>query len=281
MNAFNLIINDLKQGVFKNIRFLAVPILCIFECLVADIQLNYIKNFSETELGFIDYVFEIFHGTDPLSKVSSSQLPYYWFVIFACLFIITFDYAQKDISHFGIQVMTRVKKRSMWWYSKVITNIVSSIYCYFLFMATILLFCVLNNYPVNFNSNSVFINVFGSTSGIYSYSGITDISWNNLVFLVLSPLMVMITLNLLLCMLSMAFKPIIALLVTIGYLLAGAFWDNSIIISRGSMIMMNRVFFIDGYNLKQCCIYCIIIIFLSIIIGRIVIEKYDILPERE
>lgn len=281
MSAFNLIISDLKQGVFKNIRFTFVPLLCLFECLVTDIQLNYTKSIMQSKLSIMDFILEIFRGSDPLSKVTSIQFPYYWFAIFACLLLTSFDYAHKDLTHFGIQVITRIRKRSTWWYSKVITSISASIFYYILFLFTVLLYCAVNGYRIDFEITEDFINLTGATSGVYTYNGIAAVSLKDTIMLILSPMMIMITLNILLCTLSILFKPIIALLVTIGYLLAGAFWDFEMIVSRGSMIMMNQIFFSDGYNHQECFACCLFIVIFSIVLGRIIIEKYDIMPERE
>lgn len=282
MNVFKLVFNDITEGVIKNKRFISVPLVSIFACMVADIKINnYIFGcqLSVKRTAF-DVFAEIFHGIDPLIRQQSFQLPYMWIGIFMCILFIAFDYINKDISQFGIQVVTRLKSRKEWWYSKCISNIVTSLCYYLIFIAVVIIFCLINRYDLSLQ-NTPEISQLLSTSGIYSYKQLTVFTNKEVIIQIVSPLILLITLNLMQMMLSLIIKPAYSIVITMGILLIGLFIDNVYAFSRMGMCMMSNIYYTDGYDLIKGSIVCIVIIITSISLGACIFERYDILPGKE
>lgn len=282
MNLFKLIWNDLKEGVLKNRRFLVVPVLCIFECLAADINLNYAVQTSGTTTSrtFFDVFSEIFHGADPLSKVSSWDIPYFWITIFVGMLLMSFDYMQNDLTHFGMQILTRVKKRKTWWFSKCMYSTIAALFYYVVFLAVIALFCVLSGYDVSLHSTQEIMNILNS-SGIYMYNQASQLSTQTILLELLSPFVVLITINMLQMVLSLVIKPIYSMIVVIGVVLLGIFWDFLPAFSRSAMVMMSDIYYSDGYPMKKGLLVCAGVIVVSVIVGKIIFDRFDIIPERD
>ena len=270
MNVFKLIINDIEEGIIRNKRYISAPIISFFACMVADIKINnYIFGYQLNDKRTIFDVFaEIFNGTDPLIRQQSFQLPYMWIGIFLCILLINFDYVNKDISQFGIQVITRLKHRKEWWYSKCIYNICSSLYYYLIFMFTIIIFCSVNKYQILFRNTPELTQVLAN-SGTYIYKQLTAFSKEEIILQIVSPLVLLITLNMLQMTLSLIIKPTYSLVVTMGILLLGLFTDNVYSISRMGMCMMSNLYYVNGYDLIKGVIICVVMIIASILIGTI------------
>lgn len=88
MSAFKLILSDIREGILRNKRYILVPILCLFECMSADINLNMFKVYGgiKSPTTFLDLIAELFHGCDPITKAPDPStviaLPYFWIALF-------------------------------------------------------------------------------------------------------------------------------------------------------------------------------------------------------
>ena len=148
MSAFKLILSDIREGILRNKRYILVPILCLFECMSADINLNMFKAYGgiKSPTTFLDLIAELFHGCDPITKAPDPStviaLPYFWIALFVFAVFINFDYMHNDLTQFGIQVLTRSRKRGAWWGAKCVWCIASGVWFYVLFLLTALLFSV-------------------------------------------------------------------------------------------------------------------------------------------
>jgi len=282
MNVFKLLLCDLKEGTFKNKRFLVVPILALFECMSAHIRVAFICDMyqGKTTATIYNLFTEIFHGCDPLSKVREMHMPipYMWLSVFIFSMFTVFDYAHDDISNFGVQIISRTGKRSSWWLSKCIWSLLSGVYFYLIFMITITVFASMNDYFLSFADNTLLTDLIANSSVYYTYKNIEVVTGTELFFTFISPLVVICTLNIMEMTFSLLIKPLYSFFVTFGILLLSVFVDWQIIFPRSAMVLMNTNYFNNGYNMKLGLVVCIFVILLSVVVGEIWFSRYDILP---
>lgn len=287
MNVFKLLLCDIREGIFRNKRFIIVPFLCIFECLYASMNINAYKGYYEiySKTTFLDLMTEIFHGCDPIAKNPNPdikiEIPYFWLAVFIFAVFIGFDYMRNDLTQFGIQVLSRIQKRSKWWLAKCVWCLMSGVWFYVLFLLTALIFCIINGYGFGFTGNLEIINVLANRSVIYTYIGISELNIFQGVSILIAPIFVICTLNMIQMILCLFLKPMYSYLIIIGVLLFGILTDIPIAFSRCGMLTFSNCFFQDGYQTELGFVICLTLITGSILIGNLYFRRYDILPDKE
>ncbi|MCM1227216.1 MAG: hypothetical protein NC320_07300 [Clostridium sp.] len=287
MNVSKIFLCDMKEGIIKNKRFIIVPLLAILECLYAHMNINSFKEYHDItkRTNIIVLIAEIFHGCDPIAENTNHDvnitIPYLWLAIFVLAVFIGFDYVHNDLTQFGIQILSRIGRRREWWFAKCICNIASSIWFYILFMLTAIIFGIINGYHISFSSDTDILNIIADRSVMYTFIGINEINFIQSMFLALSPLLVICTLNMIQMLLSLFTKPMYSYLIIIGILAMGVLTDFPVSVSRLSMITFSNQFFKNGYNIQAGTIICFSVIAVLILIGSIYFKHYDILPDKE
>lgn len=135
---FKFICYDMKQGTLKHLkRFLLVVIVVVISCIIFDKRTEYITELYNEHWGFAEYSFDMFSGRFPFTFDRNSgdkfSLPLTWFLVYFFLAYCIGDYINTDMGGFGMQMMVRSKKSSIWWSSKFIWCILSTV-LYFLFV---------------------------------------------------------------------------------------------------------------------------------------------------
>lgn len=284
MSVYKIITCDIKEGIFKNKRNIIIPLLCTLQCMYAHLNINMFKEYNDIKghSSLLDLFAEIFHGCDPVGQNISPDIkiivPYLWFSIFVFAVFISFDYMHNDLTQFGMQILSRTSKRRFWWISKCAWCYLSSIWFYLVFTLTAFLFAVLNNYDVFDVDNVETINVLADRSVIYNYIGISELSLKNILSILLMPLIVISTLNILQMLLCLFIKPMYGYLLIIGIVTFGIISDSLLAISRTGMVTFNNMYFENAYNEKIGLIICVLINIICVVTGTIYFKKYDIIP---
>lgn len=287
MNAFKLILCDIREGIIRNKRYFLVPVLSLFECMYADMNINAYKTYGavQSHTTFLDLIAEIFHGCDPIARTPNPDimiaLPYFWIAIFVFAVFVSFDYMHNDLTQFGIQVLSRSRKRSAWWGAKCIWCILSGIWFYVLFLLTVLIFCIINEYELLFTNNPDILNIIADRSIIYIFKGVPNLNFLQRSWMLLAPMVVICTLNMLQMLLCLFCKPMYSYLMIIGILLFGVLVDIPAAFSRCAMTTMNNWFFEDGYPTVIGLAVCVILTVVAMVIGTLYFKRYDILPDKE
>lgn len=288
MNAFKLLLCDIREGIIKNKRYLIIPILALFQCMNAGLKFDIIGELdgvNNNPATFFDLVAEIFHGCDPMLKMAKISdevsFPFFWIAIFIFVVFVSFDYMHNDLTQFGIQVITRSKKRSTWWTAKCMWCLASSVWCYILFLATVLIFSAVSGYEVGLSYNPDYLSSVAANSRVFIFTGLPELSAAKRICMLLSPMLVICTLNMIQMLMCLLFKPMYSYLAVVGVVLAGVITDVPIAFSRLSMTTMSDWFFKDGYPVEMGAVICLVIISAAIIAGIVYFRRYDILPDKE
>lgn len=285
MNVFKILLCDIREGTLKNKRFIAAPLIALFVCMMAHTRIGFFSDSFEPGIKptLFNLLIEAFRGSNPLSKIREmhAPIPYIWLSIFIFSMFTVFDYAHDDISNFGMQIISRTGKRASWWSSKCIWVMLSGVYYYGLFLLAMLGFAAINGYSMSFKDNTIFSDLLANCSAYYTYKNIEEVCGMELLLFILSPLIVICALNIFQMMLSLFIKPVYSFFLTLGLLLLSAFVDWSAAFPRTAMMTFSSHYQQNGYSIKIGCIVCIAVIMVSVIIGRIWFNRYDILPQKD
>ena len=186
-----------------------------------------------------------------------------------------------DLTQFGIQVLSRTRKRSRWWISKCFWCLSSGIYFYIIFLLTAIVFSIINGYDLTLSESTELLNIIADRSVIYTFTGISELNIFQELWMLFSPMLVICTFNMIQMILCLFMKPMYGYLLVVGILILGILTDIPLAFSRCGMITFSDYFFEDGYHISIGLAICLILIMASILIGTLYFKKYDILPDKE
>jgi len=276
-----MILYDLKAGTLQSKRHLLLIIITVLQCMLVQIRYDQMLiSAPDVEYSLREMIFGIFAGCESMLKSGVPAIPYGWIAVFVCLLFIPFDYMRQDLSHFGSQILLRTKKRTLWWCAKCLWNILSSIAGYAVILATAAVFCLAAGIPVTLSDNPDAMMLLAPGFS-YQAFGISSLSAEQVFLLIISPLLAIITLNLMQMLLSLMMKPLYSFAVMIGILMLSVTVSWGMAFPRLGMVMYHDTLYKGGYAVQTGIITCLIVILFSICGGRLYFKKYDVLPERE
>ncbi len=286
MNVFKLIAYDVREGILKNKRYICVPILAILLCMYSDLRIsfNQANGFFSGKPTFLNLFTDIFHGCDPIINLLQADcgvgVPYFWIGAFVFAVFISFDYMHNDLTQFGIQILTRSRKRSMWWVAKCVWCLLSSAWFYMLFILAVVLFSIVCGYELSLSYNNELLSILVDSSPIYSYNG-GDVSTIQCATVVLSPFIVLCTLNMLQMVMCLFFKPMYSYFVTVCIVMLGMITDIPVAFSRTAMMPKTDIFLNGAYRVNGGIVICVVLIVTVVIGGILYFKRYNILPHKE
>ena len=287
MIVCKLIRFDIRQGVFYNKRFLAVPVLALVQCIMVICQRQPFMEYYNVKCdpSFGDMLVMIFEGCCPIVKCAlrniTVSIPYYWLIIFITSVFISFDYMYLDLTRFGMQILTRTNRRADWWFSKCVSGIASGIWFGVLFYASVLLFCIVMKYPLTLHLQKDVLEPVVSGNVLYHYAHFPKMTAARFVMLFLAPVAVFCTLNLLQMFFTLFCKPMYSFLIILGILVLSVMFDGPVFFPRSAMLLNHRAFYSDGYPYQSGMLIEAVVIAAVILVGAVLFHRHNILPDKE
>lgn len=272
MKLHKLLIHDLRCGLLRA-RYLGIPAVIVFPCIE---YINWTKSASASG-SWMDIMFYIFKGQEPieisaaLEQLFEFPMPMVWlFVMEACL-LLNLDYYLYDLSLTGQQIIVRCGKRTMWFLSKCVWNLLSTV-LYFCVTELTAFFCTL------FLKGNISINTTLEIQQIIMGDfELARISAGQAVLIgIVSPFLTLAALNILQMTLCIFVKPIISFLCCTGMLVFSVYVSNSFILGNGAMAI--RLLEENGSGVAPAITIALAIIgiFACMVVGTMVFKKTDI-----
>lgn len=287
MNVCKLLFCDIREGILSNKRYGIAPLLALFQCMYVHFQLQaYMEYYQMSDRPTIfELLVMIFSGCDPIAKNPNQDtqiaIPYLWMAIFVFAVFVTFDYMHKDLTQFGIQILTRTGKRLRWWLAKCIWCLMAGLWFFVLFMLTVMAFCLINGYSLHIPQNTELLNMVSNRSIVYIFHGVSQLSGWQCVYFLAAPAVVLCTLNMLQMLLCLICKPMHGYLIVVGMLSISLLADSPVAFPRCAMIPMNIWFYQDSFSPFAGLAVCLLLILACMILGALYFRRYDILPDKE
>lgn len=224
----------------------------------------------------IDYLFYIFAGIKEYIPSLNDEFifPAKWLLLHLFILYSTLYYPDRDLSSIGLNILIRTKGRFSWWISKSIWNICYVTACYLVIFLTVYTFGLVINEPISLEITPMFVNDL-----LLAESTFDTFSSKLVPVIILLPLLVSISLNLLQMTCSLLIKPIYSFGLMGIILLASAYLMRSFFIGNYAMPIRSEYVVKNGLQMSTGVILSSVIIIFSFLIGVIYFKRYDILDE--
>lgn len=281
MKFFKLLKYDLKNGFSLNIVKLLITVIFVL-AFCMDFYLRkrgaYIMDESTPAGTFIDYLFSMFAGIKEYvpSMTDEFLIPVKWLLLHLFILYSTLYYPSRDLSSLGINILIRTKGRIIWWISKCLWNICYVLVVYLLIFISVIIFCLIMKEPISLNINPMFVNDLLEAESPY------DTFSNQLVYIILLfPMFLSISLNLLQMTLSLLIKPLYSFGVMAVILLSSAYLFTPYLAGNYGMPIRSNHVVENGFTFSGGILLFLILIVGSFMIGCFYFRRYDILDMEE
>ena len=190
-------------------------------------------------------------------------------------FIVSF-YPFKDLSGYGQKMLLASQKRSYWWISKCIWNILS-VLCYYLTAYMIIAVFAL------FSGGFSLLPHRDILSLCYSISLPPSVNSHSVLWAgILLPILASISISLFQMTIALIFKPILGMIITAAILVASIFYSSPwlpgcyLMAQRNSLILPE-----SGIDPWKGLLLCIAISVISSVVGLFYFKNYDILTKSD
>ncbi len=284
MKFYKVVLHDIINGTMHRKGMFLTLAVFLVEALYAGAFLGIAMDAIEgLSVSSADYFVFLFSGCAPLDLVSNLfgfQLPVLWIAIFAASALAVFLYPTQDLERYGEQVMLRINSRSLWWFSKVIWVVLTTMIQFLLGFMVVCVVCVWNGNALSLNNTPVLTPALFREIPYFS----KEISYTPVEFIgrfCCMTICVAVTLNLIQLLLSFVLHPIAGFLVSLSILTLSAVHTSPILVGnyamamRTSDVIQNGV--VPGHGAAVCAAICCIVI----ISGNAYFTGCDILGGKE
>lgn len=278
MKYTKLIKYDLKRGFSYNYKkYIFIFFIVFLNCIFTINSIQKFRFITSIEGTFIDYILYFFKGMEMFMPNSNDEyvLPVAWFFIQIMTAYIVAYYTIDDLDGYGQNILIRYKKRTKWWISKCIWNILSVISVYLVAYLGIFIACLIRKVEIGM----IISKEFARSVSLIEFTNTPNSEI--LIALILLPLCVSITLSIMQMSLSIYINPMLSFIFNMLLLFLSTLFTKEWLIGNYSMIMRNTIVIDYGVKTRNGFIVCLVIIIVAFLLGAYGINRYDILNVKE
>ena len=188
------------------------------------------------------------------------------------------NYPFKDINGYGGMVLMRARKKSVWWISKCIWAVITSVVTYAILVVEVVAVALAGgrlSWQVN---RDICYRVSGYDKTLIKNNvNLTRLA----VYMLLVGLLTTIAICLVQICVSQIFGPIIGYVAVVVILIMGVFFKSFLFIGNGFMAIRNVMYTPQGGDIRLTVIADIVIIAVSVIVGYVSFKRMDILKKSD
>lgn len=284
MKFFKMLQYDLRQSFLeKPSKWLLVVLLSAFLFLrfTVDVYQYFLLELpgylqiDPLSISFADVLLETVGGDFPYRGGDQQfTVPAAWLFVYMLCFYFTLSYARDDMARGGIQVVTRVRSKTMWWVSKCVWNALT-VTCYFALLNGVLFgltWCTGKNPDFAVNAR-VFDAYFA-----YPLPSLERSQLAMCIALCVLPWLAAVAISLVQMTLSLFIRPAFAYVFTGMWLVVGAYYANELILPNYAAGVRSITVGIYGFRPEVGAILSLAFILLSVFVGIVALRKKDMLP---
>lgn len=288
MKFFRLVRYDLAREFFaKPAKWMLMAALAVF--LFLNFFLDVLHSFwygaglkenlamvSRLELSLGDELLYITGGILPAAVTSLGEsflFPVKWLLPHLLVLYITLGYTSEDLTHGGIQVITRARSRRRWWLSKCLWNILTVISCFAAGLLVLFLLALASGKTMEFSLNSLLFEALFTRplpEGQVSAGAL-------LLALYGMPVLVCATVSLLQMASTLYVRPVLAYAVACVYYMAGVYYASPLFLSNYAMSVRSAAVGIYNFRTVTGCVLCLILGAGAIALGLRQINRMDLI----
>lgn len=264
---------DLTVGFAQTALHIIVSVLLFLLLNISYFVYNNNDVGSIQEPGLVDAWIYFFKGAPPFNAMDIHfVVPATWFVSQIYVLYIVLWYPIKDLNTNGVHLLIRSGNRKIWWVSKVCWVLVS-VTLYYILLFTVTMICVKFKY-VNLEYTDALLGIAPSTEGII-YSP------QQYLKAFLSPLFSSYGYAILELVLSLSISPVLSFCAVFILNLMAVFFTSPLLFANLSMLARTDVILGGAIHFNTEMILIAAIVVLGCIIGCFLIEKKDLIGEKE
>lgn len=270
MKITRLIKYDLKCGfAYNRIKFVLAFVFILINCVYFNMITEGIQ-IDNVSLG--DLIIFFFKGETVFSsKTGNFPIPitYLGFQIIVAILIGYYPY--DDINGYGKQIFIRCQDKRKWLTSKVAWSISTILFFYLCTFMILFLFASISGFDMSFEYHK---EIIWKTNNIEipNIESVTIIING-----ILMPIVYSIVMSLIQICISLGTNAIIGFLIIMIYDFVAVFFTNKFFLSNYIMILRNTEYSIVKYNKLEGFITLIIVYIFAILIGRLIINKKQLI----
>lgn len=275
MNFLHVLKEDLKRAfLHTKYRYIIVLLMIIALILIPTNISNriYERTTEFGKMGFFDYLFYMLSGAEPviIEKIDELDIPIAWMAMqFFCSFLI-FDYVYYDLKGVGRNVLIKSKSKFKWWLSKCICTCTMVISVYgILFLSSYIVTLFSGG-----ESAELHMKLLGS---VCKLDGNYEANKDMMVYLVLIPLIVSISISLFQMMISQLVKPVLSMVVIMSVSVFSVYSNYKLWWGNWGMILRSDLCVADGMSGFTAVILALILGVVGSVVGGIIFSKRDVI----
>ena len=197
-----------------------------------------LHNIGIIGLSFGDVILTQTGGMLPIMFTSLEEgfvFPIKWLVPHILVLYYTLNYVNNDLTHYGIQVLTRTRSKRIWWISKCVWNILTVVFCFAVGILSIYFLSAITGKNLSFSLNpNVFFRIEKEMLPSQSAANLEYFC-----ALCIVPCAVCVTVSLMQMSLALYIRPTFAYIAACVYYIAGAYYAHPLLISNYAMAVRN------------------------------------------
>ena len=279
MKFYKMLRYDLKNGIKQKIWvYLFFFVLCFI--FLGNFYGGYLKRAEEftgetASFTSTNLLFYLFQGKEAFSPELGNAFvfPVVWLLIFLLSAYTTLDYPFQNLNEQGIQVVTRIRKRKLWWLSKCAWVSICTVIHFFLCYLVVLIFCLIFGIEISFQYAA------------YANMEVLDMELAEctqgqvVLLVVLLPILTALAINIFQLCLGFLFQRIYCFMFAALILFASTYFQTPFAIGNFAMVKRSIYCVENGMHLAEGVWITGSIIVLGILFGCIVVRRFDILKK--
>lgn len=270
---------DIKNGCLKNLKLLLLPI--IFEVIILFLMMQKIYRFEQYNIGVQtnlgDVIMYNFGGMAKyvLSAEKVFEFPVIWMLLFVMILFATLSYPISNLQGFGNKVLVKCHSRMKWWLAKCMWNLMCNVVFFGVLFIIILVFCKINNIPFDMQVNGELQTVLFELDADTTLKTYASMPLIELVLV----FMVSVTICQIQMLLGLWIKSVYSFMSVCMLLLISAYFQSNVLIGNYAMIIRHSWINEHGIDCGVGILVMCILILLTVIVGLMRFNKYDIIQE--
>lgn len=262
MSWHKLICHDLRRGLLRP-GYLLAPLVTLFPGYLY----RSLCRYTSAGGSWLDFLFFLFKGQ---SYGILAPLPMEWLLAAGFCLLLNLRFFLQDLTLNGQQLMVRSGSRARWFLSKCLWNLTS---CF-------LYFCILGGCGVLMAGGNAALRTNPDLLGLLLNTAPSPVlsSFQSVAGGLILPCLTVAALSLLEMTLSMAVKPIPALILCVGLLVLSICGNSGWILGTGAMTIRNQWVVPNGVSAAAVTAVALGTILLCTVLGAAFFRRMDILP---
>ena len=275
MKVFRILKVDIRLGVYKK-RFLLLALIYLIPFAQFLEWRRFLQESFSTQCTFADCMGCVFQGIYPFVRTGTLDdfaIPPVWFILLICFLLVPLEYPAKTMELWGEQYTARSGKIS-WWISKYLYTMICIIGAFAILLLEMLVLCEVCGVRITLRNTPEYYQLLYGQVNMNFQESFT--SYENLLVLIIIPLLGILTLSILQLFLSIWIRPVIGFIASIISLVFSVYYDSAFLPGNSTMAIRSMWIDPEGIPWQKEILACLSMCGIVFGIGCILIRRKEL-----